>query len=216
MKRKRGHKKGKSKKSKTAPFKEEPKHVSSGNVEENSGTEDADNDEQDSGMEVNTPSSSGTDQPSKNTANINPDGSIERTSAKPMARVKVKLKTPKALESQGTSSDAPSRSDTDKSSQKMEVDKKAVVAEKMEDSISSLLEMKAGPSENPSKKAGSIKIKTSKPLASGPQSTDVVVLEVDGEHQKELKDTPQASRSSKQELEAAVTVIKDFKMLTSA
>ncbi|KAK4749999.1 hypothetical protein SAY87_027448 [Trapa incisa] len=61
-------------------------------------------------MEVNTPSSSGTDQP-HNVASINPDGTVVKTTSKLVARVKVKLKTSKVTDSQHNSSDAPTYSD---------------------------------------------------------------------------------------------------------
>ncbi|KAL2985529.1 hypothetical protein AAZX31_12G157000 [Glycine max] len=126
MKRKRGHKKGKAKGS--------TNHGSSG--------ADA-NKEETSGLEVDTPSSTGTgmdQQQHYNLANINPDGSVDKA----IGRVKVKLKTPKILDSQPTSSDAPSPTQSD--------------TERMEDSANSLPDMKLS---TLSKRAASIKIKSS-------------------------------------------------------
>ena len=127
MKRKRGHKKGKAKGS--------TNHGSSG--------ADA-NKEETSGLEVDTPSSTGTgmdQQHNYNVANINPDGSVDKAA---IGRVKVKLKTPKILDSQPTSSDAPSPTQSD--------------TERMEDSANSLPDMKLS---TLSKRAASIKIKSS-------------------------------------------------------
>ncbi|QHO08919.1 hypothetical protein HN51_067490 [Arachis hypogaea] len=115
-------------------------------------------------MEVDTPSSTGTDQQHYNVASINPDGSIDKTVGKPLevGCFKVKLKTPKMLEShsQHTSSDAPTHSDPDKSSQQHGFDKQGVGADRKEDSANSLPDLK---SPVPSKRAAtaSIKIKSS-------------------------------------------------------
>lgn len=108
MKRKRGHKKGKPKSS-VAVAATETSKPNEGNL----GMEGVDPKGHESEMEADTPSSSGTDQPC-NVANINPDGSIDRTTGRSVGHVKVKLKTSKNSESRGASSDAPSRSDTDK------------------------------------------------------------------------------------------------------
>ncbi|KOM46366.1 hypothetical protein LR48_Vigan07g007000 [Vigna angularis] len=118
-------------------------------------------------MEDDTPSSTGTDQ-HFNLANINPDGSIDKAIGKSVGRVKVKLRTPKMLDSQPTSSDAPTQSDTDKSSQQHGLEKQGLSAERMEDSANSLPDMKLS---NLSKRAGSIKIKSSKVLGSNAEHT---------------------------------------------
>ncbi|RYR16586.1 hypothetical protein Ahy_B04g073625 isoform G [Arachis hypogaea] len=134
MKRKRGHKKGKGKSS--------SKHVvSETSALEDFGTNNDNDDDKDdnSGMEVDTPSSTGTDQQHYNVASINPDGSIDKTVGKPLevGCFKVKLKTPKMLEShsQHTSSDAPTHSDPDKSSQQHGFDKQGVGADRKEDRV---------------------------------------------------------------------------------
>ena len=117
MKRKRGHKKGKPKGAPVVSKNEVSINLVSANTEDNSGLDGFGNDNKyESGMEVDTPSSTGTDQP-YNVASINPDGSIDKAMGKSVGRVKVKLRTSKMLESQHTSSDAPTHSDTDKSSQ---------------------------------------------------------------------------------------------------
>ncbi|OWM79332.1 hypothetical protein CDL15_Pgr003505 [Punica granatum] len=227
MKRKRGHKKGKSKASKAARVSEAPKPVPSENVENDSANDQAAHDEPDLRMEANTPSSSGTDQPS-NVASINPDGSIEKTSKKPVGRVKVKLKTSKILDSQHNSSDAPTQSDTDKSSQKMDVDKQVTDVDKKEDSIDSVPETNAGTSENPSKKAASIRIKTPKALASLSNQADNAVggevesMQVQQEEpkesvqQKEPKEAVRNSQHNKQELDSALMVIRKVMKMEAA
>ncbi|PKI53058.1 hypothetical protein CRG98_026638 [Punica granatum] len=224
---KRGHKKGKSKASKAARVSEAPKPVPSENVENDSANDQAAHDEPDLRMEANTPSSSGTDQPS-NVASINPDGSIEKTSKKPVGRVKVKLKTSKILDSQHNSSDAPTQSDTDKSSQKMDVDKQVTDVDKKEDSIDSVPETNAGTSENPSKKAASIRIKTPKALASLSNQADNAVggevesMQVQQEEpkesvqQKEPKEAVRNSQHNKQELDSALMVIRKVMKMEAA
>lgn len=203
MKRKRGHKKGKPKV--PAVVKNEaPVNAVSINTEDNSGLEGFGNDTKyDSGMEVDTPSSTGTDQPC-NVASINPDGSIDKAVGKSIGHVKVKLRTTKMLESQHTSSDAPTQSDTDKSSQQVGLDKQGVGMEKMEDSANSA---PVGVLRNPAKKAGSIKIKSSKVLGNSTvyQSSSAVVAQGENPHRKEPK-THQEGRYIKQELDAAMTV----------
>lgn len=168
MKRKRGHKKGGKAKRTSASAaaastavggKEAPLSVNL----ENNNSEEIDNVNDSGRVEADTPpSSTGTDQP-HNVASINPDGSVDKAVGKPVGRVKVKLRTPKTVESQLTSSDAPAHSETDKSSPNVEMglERQSLATEKMEDSANSLPEAKVGASGNVSKKAGSIKIKSS-------------------------------------------------------
>ncbi|KAJ4717439.1 putative Bromodomain-containing protein [Melia azedarach] len=185
MKRKRGHKKGKSKGGPKAVKNEATPVISLNNTEDDSNNVDEyGNDEYESVMEVDTPSSTGTDQP-LNVASIKPDGSVDKALGKPVGRVKVKLKTPKILES--------SHSDTDKSSSQMGFERQSRTADRMEDSAISLAQMKLGVLGNASKKAGSIKIKSSKGL--GPC--------VDRQYNKE-------------ELDAALTVIKKVMKMDAA
>ncbi|KAM5574377.1 hypothetical protein ABKV19_013709 [Rosa sericea] len=207
MKRKRGHK-NKNKKGK-------PKGPSVPvvvNLEEN---ENLDENLDDSGMEVDTPSSTGTDQQQQhhNVANINPDGSIGRGPGKSVGRVKVKLVTPKTKESQLTSSEAYTQSDTDKSSQQMGLERQGVLSEKMEDSANSLSKMKSG---IVSKKAGSIKIKPSKSLGSSVSHSDPVPARSESPHEKELHRPHLESRYNKQELDTALTVIKKVMKMDAA
>jgi hypothetical protein len=202
MKRKRGHKKGKPKGPPLVVKNEASVSAVSLNTEENSGLDGFGNDTKyESGMEVDTPSSTGTDQP-YNVASINPDGSIDKAVGKSVGHVKVKLRTSKMLGSQHTSSDAPTQSDTDKSSQQMGLERQGVGMEKIEDSANSL---PVGVLGNPAKKAGSIKIKSSKVLgnSSAFQSSSAVVAQGESPHQREPN---QGARYSKQELDAALTV----------
>lgn len=211
MKRKRGHKKGKSKGVSALSAKEAVSSVAVVNVENDSGLDEFDNNtnsnKYDSGMEIDTPSSTGTDQP-HNLANINPDGSIGKGVGKPVGRVKVKLRTPKMVESQLTTSDAPTQSDTDKSSQQMGLEKQGVITDRMEDSANSLPEAKMSAPGNLSKKAGSIKIKSSKALGSSVNQTNEPVPPTrDGSpRQKEQKMPHQDPRYDKQELETCLMV----------
>jgi hypothetical protein len=212
MKRKRGHKKKKSKGSNTTnpvtltnavedPNKEEPSAfdiIGSNNNEDN----------YNSGTEVDTPSSTGTDQHC-NLSSMNPDGSIHNGAAKSVGRVKVKLRTPKMLDSQHNSSDAPSQSDTDKSSQQHGLGKHGVKeTDRIEDSVNSLPDLKFGAS---SKKAGSIKIKSSKGLGlNADQTSKPLPSSSDISHPKERKASPLNPRYNKHELDTSLMVCWNF------
>ncbi|KAK7854023.1 hypothetical protein CFP56_033757 [Quercus suber] len=208
MKRKRGHKKGKPKGAPVVSKNEVSINLVSANTEDNSGLDGFGNDNKyESGMEVDTPSSTGTDQP-YNVASINPDGSIDKAMGKSVGRVKVKLRTSKMLESQHTSSDAPTHSDTDKSSQQMGFERQGVGVERMEDSANSL---PIGVSGNPAKKAGSIKIKSSMILGNPSvyqSGGSAAVAQGESPHQKELKIPHQDAQFSKQELDDCLTNMK--------
>ncbi|GAV90210.1 Bromodomain domain-containing protein [Cephalotus follicularis] len=212
MKRKRGHKKGKAKAPPVTAANPVVPNVISANTKENSHT---DNDEYESGMEVDTPSSTGTDQP-LNVASINPDGSIDKAAGKVVNRVKVKLKTPKMLES-----NMPSHSDnTDKSSPGMGFERKSGGGEKVEDSGNSSAELKMGFAGIWGTKAGSIKIKSSSMAwggLSGDKSSNVVMAK-GGEslHKKEPKTLNQETRYNKLELEEALSVIKKVMKMDAA
>ncbi|KAI5356341.1 PREDICTED: bromodomain-containing [Prunus dulcis] len=217
MKRKRKNKKGKPKGS-----------VAGGNEARSSGVivnleDDANLDEDgnyenrsESAMEVDTPSSTGTDQHC-NLASINPDGSIDRGVGKSMGRVKVKLRTSRTMESQPTSSDAYTQSDTDKSSQQIGLEKQGVVSEKMEDSANSLAEVKIVASGNVSKKVGSIKIKSSKALGSSVNhGIDPVPARSESPYEREPKMSDQDSRYNKEELDTALMIIKKVMKMDAA
>ncbi|EEF35949.1 bromodomain-containing protein, putative [Ricinus communis] len=220
MKRKRGNKKGK-KKGPPLAAKNEP----AANVVTLIRDDDSDDDGSDDNnknysnsnagveyervMEVDTPSSTGTDQP-LNLASIKPDGSIDKTSqGKPVGRVKVKLKTSKVLESQ---------SDTDKSSLQLGLEKQSVVSDKVEDTGNSVSEMKTGFSGNVSKKPGSIKIKSSKVIVSlsAEKSGSAGKAQDESLQQKEPRTPSQESQYSKQELDSALEVIKKVMKMDAA
>ncbi|KAJ6309009.1 hypothetical protein OIU76_018577 [Salix suchowensis] len=163
-------------------------------------------------MEVDTPSSTGTDQP-LHLASINPDGSIDKAAAtsasvgggKGVGRVKVKIKSSKILES---------RSDTDRSSpvQNLGLEKQG------EGSWNSVVpEIKMYVSRRP----GSIKIKSSsstKVMGGGSSSGDVVVVEDEDEGlpNKELETPSKENRYDKKELDSALLVIKKVMKMDAA
>ncbi|KDP42438.1 hypothetical protein JCGZ_00235 [Jatropha curcas] len=216
MKRKRGNKKGKQKRPPAITTNEAVVDLVNLDREDNSGadefddnTNDNDNNEEfQSAMEVDTPSSTGTDQP-LNLASINPDGSIDKTAGKSFGRVKVKLKTSKVLES---------HSDTDKSSPQLGLEKQSVVSDKIEDTGNSLSEVKTNVSGNVSKKPGSIKIKSSKVLGGlgAEKSGGTVMIQDEGLQQKEPSTPHQESQYSKQELDSALLVIKKIMKMDAA
>ncbi|XP_065870908.1 SWR1 complex bromodomain subunit bdf1 [Euphorbia lathyris] len=159
-------------------------------------------------MEVDTPSSTGTDQP-LNLASIKPDGLIDKTAEKSIGRVKVKLKTSKPLESQ---------SDTDKSSLQMGLEKQGVAIDKMEDTGNSASEVKAGVFGTGSKKPGSIKIKSSKVLGGSTveKCSNTVMAQDEILQQKEPRTPPQESQYNKQELDSSLSVIKKVMKMDAA
>lgn len=213
MKRKRGNKKGKQKGPPVPATTETVVNLVSLDGEDNSAADEDDdnnnnvdshnNEEYESGMEIDTPSSTGTDQP-LNLASINPDGSIDKTAGKSVGRVKVKLKTSKVLESQ---------SDTDKSSPQLGLEKQGVVGDKMEDTGNSLSEIKTGVSGHVSKKPGSIKIKPSKVLGGlNVEKSSTGMAQDESLQQKEPKTPLQEYQYSKQELDSALLVSKKFQL----
>ncbi|KAK8522376.1 hypothetical protein V6N13_115348 [Hibiscus sabdariffa] len=210
MKRKRGHKKGNKAKANAALVAPNEAAVSavSLNSEDNSV-----NDEYESGMEVDTPPSTRTDQ-AFDVNTINPDSSMDKPIGKSVGRVKVKLKTSsKVLES-----DVPSHSDTDKSSPQVGFERQGGVYEKMEDSANSSAEMKVGVSSGVSRKAGSIKIKSSRMLAgsNADKSANAIAAERESSFRKEAKMPRLGSRFNKLELDSALTVIKKVMKMEAA
>ncbi|CAK7357121.1 unnamed protein product [Dovyalis caffra] len=201
------------------PSKEDPHHHDDDGGE---GDENDDGDENQSAMEVNTPSSTGTDQP-LHLASINPDGSIDKAAAsaaaaaaggKSMGRVKVKLKSSRILESQ---------SDTDRSSPVPHLG----LEKQGEDSGNSVVpEFKMYVSRRP----GGIKIKSSsKVMGAGGLSVDksgggggggsgVVVVEDEDEglQNKEFETPRKENRYDKQELDSALSVIKKVMKMDAA
>ncbi|PPD72050.1 hypothetical protein GOBAR_DD31052 [Gossypium barbadense] len=193
MKRKRGHKKGNKAKANAAALvapNEGTGNVASVNTDDNSV-----NDDYESGMEVDTPSSTRTD-PAFNVTSVNPDSSVDKAVGKSVGRVKVKLKTSsKVLES-----DVPSHSDTDKSSPQVGFERQGGVYEKMEDSANSSAEMKMGVSSSVSRKAEVSRLRE----------------ERESSFQKEAKMPRLGSRYNKQELDSALTVIKKVMKMEAA
>ncbi|XP_039006494.1 bromodomain-containing protein bet-1-like isoform X2 [Hibiscus syriacus] len=115
-------------------------------------------------------------------------------------------------------SDVPSHSDTDKSSPQIGFERQGVVYEKMEDSANSSAEMKMGASSGVSRKAGSIKIKSSRMLAgsNADKSGNAIAAEREGSFQKEAKMHRLGSRYNKLELDSALTVIKKVMKMEAA
>ncbi|XP_019440407.1 PREDICTED: transcription factor GTE11 isoform X2 [Lupinus angustifolius] len=185
MKRKRGHK---NKKGKTKGTTNPTIDTNEGFQNKEQGSPfhefgyDKDNN---SGMEAHTPSSTGTYH------NYSP--------APAVGRVKVKLRTPKMLDSQPTSSDALTHSDTDKSNHQHGFDKHA---DRLEDSVTSLCV--------PSKRPGSIKIKSSKMLGSNAGTPFSACSEIS--HQKQTKNPPY----NKQELDASLLIIRKVMKMDAA
>ncbi|XP_074331024.1 uncharacterized protein LOC141668188 [Apium graveolens] len=217
MKRKRGNKKGRPKKPLVmVPGKEVP-HVSNVSTEDNSGTDDFDKNDVDSGVEAGTGSSTGTDQPEK-LATVKSGGVDDKKSGTLVyTRVKVKIKPSKGFDSPHTSLEAPTQSNTDKSSHKVGLEKQALAVERMEDSPNSLPESNPGLSVITSKKAGSIKIKSSR----GFSSSYLTPCNKTGLLQGEIPQwkepaSRQDSLYSKQELDTALEVIKKVMKMDAA
>ncbi|KAL0357203.1 UNVERIFIED_CONTAM: hypothetical protein Scaly_1406000 [Sesamum calycinum] len=222
MKRKRGNKKGRAKKPKLVSTNEVASNVVSLNTEENSGVDEFDNEEVDSGMDAETeatPSPSATSQPEV-LANANSVGRpINSTFGRAVyTRVKVKIKTSKNLESQHTSSDAPTQSDTDKSSQQVGSEKQEGPSEKMEDSANSLSETNGGVSGNTLKKSMGIKIKSSRGLGSSSMSpcSNIEPVKTDTTEKKDAESLHQESRYNEQELKASLEVIRKVMKMDAA
>ncbi|KAL6964448.1 hypothetical protein U1Q18_035500 [Sarracenia purpurea var. burkii] len=218
MKRKRGNKKGKLKNPNVVVVNEPAQNVTSVDTEENSGFGDVDNDEFESGMEVQTPSSMGTDRPEELT-NANSDRLIDRPVGKLVyGRVKVKIKASKALDSQLASSDAPTQSDTDKSSQLGALEKNGGVSEKMEDSANSLQDMIPSVTVNLLKKTGSIKIKSSRGFGSSGINPcgNAAPVQSEQAHQKEPGLLRRDTHYNEQELNASLEVIKKIMKMDAA
>lgn len=216
MKRKRGTK-GNSKNTPNAGTPDDDPNIDNLSGEDESGPEDTEKDDTNSRMDIETPSSTGTDQPEKPPA-VSSSGITDKPVGRLVYnRVKVKIKPSKALEQpQITSSDAHTHSDTDKSSQHIGLDKQ-VVSEKVEDSANSAPENSVGVSVNQAKKTGSIKIKTSKGFNSSlSHCNNPGVVQVDRMHQKEPGLLSRESVYNKQELNASLEVIKKIMKMDAA
>ncbi|KAK2973901.1 hypothetical protein RJ640_025610, partial [Escallonia rubra] len=222
MKRKRGNKKGKAKKKPTleAASNAVPDVVNL--MEDNSGLDENDDDndidEVDRGTKAETPSSTGTEPPEK-LVSVNSGGLVDNSAPRLVyGRVKVKIRNSKALDSHITSSEAPTQSDTDKSSQQVGLEKQGVVSEKMEDSANSLPEINPGGLGIQSMKAGSIKIKSSLGFSSSSFKPCNNAGAGQGEktYQKEPELPRRENRYNKQELDVALEVIKKIMKMDAA
>ncbi|KAF5781780.1 putative chromatin remodeler Bromodomain family [Helianthus annuus] len=215
MKRKRG-KKGKSGKAPKVGTTEADPNIDNVSDGDTSGSSDTEKDETTSRIDIKTPST-GTDQPEKPP----PVSSTGVTDNKPVGRlvynrVKVKIKSSKPLEPQLTSSDAHTHSDTDKSTPHIGLEK-PVVSEKVEDSANSVPETNIVGSTSQPKKAGSIKIITSKGFSSSlSPCSNTGVPQVEKTHQKEPESVPRDSVYNKQELNASLEVIKKIMKMDAA
>ncbi|KAH6823863.1 hypothetical protein C2S53_013559 [Perilla frutescens var. hirtella] len=226
MKRRRGSKKGRPKKPKLGISTNEVASTAvSLNTEENSALDEFDNDDVDSGMDAEaetetTPSPPPPPQPETlaraDTTVGRPHSNIFGKAV--YTRVKVKIKTSKTLESQRTSSDAPSHSDTDKSCQQVGSEKQGLPSEKMEDSANSMSETNGGNFGNTTHKPTGIKIKSSRGLGSSSMSPCSNTEPVKGDR-VEKKDTQlllKESKSNEQELRTALEVIRKVMKMDAA
>lgn len=231
MKRKRGHKKGKSRKLPletamgTSPNQEE--EVST-NSEENSGSEEENDDktenEAEAVAEVETQKPKVETPPERveKVGNIRPDGVIERPPTTAVyGRVKVKLKTSKPIvvEPQAPSSEPPgaARSDVDKGTKHVSVDEQAggdkqqreMGTEKVEESANSMPE---------SKKSGGIKMVSTKGLSppGGKEGSPGGTLAEEEKDKPDVNVAEQRLRYNKKELEASLEVIKKVMKMDAA
>ncbi|WCJ18492.1 DNA-binding bromodomain-containing protein [Euphorbia peplus] len=174
----------------------------------NDGEDENEEEQCESAMEVDTPSSKGTDLPS-NLPNVKPDALIDNSADKSVGCVKVKLKTPKPLES---------HSDTDKSSLQPGLEKLGVDFDKMEDSGNSVSEVKDGAFGTVSKKPASIKIKSSKvPGGSTVEKcSNTVIAPNEIVQQTEPRTPRQESQYNKLELDSSLSIIKKVMKMEAA
>ncbi|XP_075487247.1 uncharacterized protein LOC142526624 isoform X1 [Primulina tabacum] len=221
MKRRRGSKKGKAKKPKLSAnaANDVVSNVASLNTEDNSPLDDSDN-VVDSGTDAETKPSPPEGGQAEVLSNAHSVGqSVNNTSVKAVyTRVKVKIKTSKNLESHHTSSDAPTLSDTEKSSQQFGSEKQLVPNDRMEDSSNSLSEAKEGKSGNISKKSMGIKIKSSKGFACSSMSpcSNTEIVKGDRTEKKDVELLHQDSKNNEQELKAALEVIRKVMKMDAA
>ncbi|XP_051146900.1 uncharacterized protein LOC127262311 [Andrographis paniculata] len=227
MKRKRANKKGKTKKKpKLASANEVASNAVSLNAEDNSGLNEFDNEDIDSGVDAGTEStpspSRGASQPETVAKSVDLAPEIRQnnhTLVKAVyTRVKVKIKTSKNLESQNTSKDVRALSDTEKSNQPVGSDKQVGPSEKMEDSANSLSETNGVVSGNISKKSVGIKIKASRGLGSSSMSpcSNSEPMKVEKVEKKDTESIHQESQYNEQELKAALEVIRRVMKMDAA
>ncbi|CAI9101561.1 OLC1v1038916C3 [Oldenlandia corymbosa var. corymbosa] len=226
MKRRRkGGKKGPAKKPKTVKDNEVIDDGIPSNEGETPLVDLSDNAEGESGAEAGSPSPAAADPPESSIVpaekqeSVNPVRPIDDTAGRLVySRVKVKLKNSKALDSQRTSSNAPTQSDADKSNQQVELEKQEATIGKNEDSDNSLPESNVGVSSNSSKKSSGIKLKSSRdPTSSSISPCNNV--EINKEETKQQKDPELPSRDrqfDKQQLDASLEVIKKVMKMDAA
>lgn len=209
MKRRRGSKKGRPKKPKLVSTNEEASTAVSLNTEENSGLDEFDNDDVDSGMDAETEKSPSPLRATQPETLVNAD-TVGRPNSNIFGkavytRVKVKIKNSKTFESQRVFSDAPSQSDTDKSSQQIGSEKPGLPSEKMEDSANSLSETNGGIFGTSTQKPAGIKIKSSRGLGSSSMSPCSNTEPVKGDR-KDTQSLHKESKYCEQELRTALEV----------
>ncbi|XP_057792041.1 uncharacterized protein LOC131008938 [Salvia miltiorrhiza] len=217
MKRRRGSKKGRAKMPKLASTDEAAPTA----TEDNSGADEFENEDVDSGMDAETertPSPPRASQPETlaiaNSDTIGRPNSSNIFGKAVYTRVKVKIKTSKTLL---TSSDAPSQSDTDKSSHQLGSEKQ-LPSEKMEDSANSLSETNGGISGNTTLKPTGVKIKSSRGLGSSSMSpcSNSEPLKGDRVEKKDTKSLHNESKNNEQELRTALEVIRKIMKMDAA
>ncbi|XP_073028925.1 uncharacterized protein [Primulina eburnea] len=222
MKRRRGSKKGKAKKPKllsATVANDVVSNMVSLNTEENSPLDDSDN-MVDSGTDNETkpsPPEGGQPEALNNTDSVGRP--VNNTSVKAVyTRVKVKIKTSKNLESHHTSSDAPTLSDTEKSSQHFGSEKQLVPNDRMGDSSNSLSETKEDVSGTTSKKSMGIKIKSSKGFGCSSMSpcSHTETVKGDRTEKKDVELVYQHSKNNEQELKAVLEVIRKVMKMDAA
>lgn len=209
MKRKRKSSKSKAKKHLIVETNDVTENAVTQNTEENSGLDQSENEESDSGVEAESQSPVAS-VPVEPPATVSSGGQNNEKAGKFVygRRVKVKIKTSKTLDSQLTSSDKPTHSDTDKSSQQVELEKQASINEKMEDSGNSLSETNTGISGNPSKVSGAIRIKTSRGFSSSiSPCSNAELMKGESAKLREPEIFKIDNRFDKQELDAALEVV---------
>ncbi|KAG6398658.1 hypothetical protein SASPL_140125 [Salvia splendens] len=220
MKRRRGSKKGRQKKPKLASTDEAaPAAAVSVNTDENSGVDEFENEDVDSGMDAETERTPSPPRASQPETIANPDTVARPNSSNIFGkavytRVKVKIKTSKTLRA---SSDAPSLSDTDKSSHQVGSEKQ-LPSEKVEDSGNSLSETNGGISGNTTQKPTSVKIKSSRGLGSSSMSpcSNTEPLKGDMVEKKDAKLLHKESKHNEQELITALEVIRKIMKMDAA
>lgn len=222
MKRRRGSKKGKAKKPKllsATVANDVVSNVASLITEENSPLDDSDN-MVDSGTDAEmkpSPPEGGRPEALNNTDSVGRP--LNNTSVKAVyTRVKVKIKTSKNLEPHHASSDAPTLSDTEKSSQHFGSEKQLVPHDRIEDSSNSLSETKEGVSGTTSKKSMGIKIKSSKGFGCSSMSpcSNTETVKGDRTEKKDVELLHQDSKNTEQELKAALEVIRKVMKMDAA